>query len=89
MTDDRVALYLLYDDACDLCVNDQLSIQYTLFRVQQASEVKVGIYALDGRRVWQAQPKAQAAGRHTARAGTVGMGPDSWSALASIWCGWK
>ena len=48
-------------------VNDQLSIQYTLFRVQQASEVKVGIYALDGRRVWQAQPEAQAAGRHTAR----------------------
>ncbi len=47
-------------------VNDQLSIQYTLFRVQQASEVKVGIYALDGRRVWQAQPEAQAAGRHTA-----------------------
>ena len=43
-------------------VNDQLSIQYTLFRVQQASEVKVGIYALDGRRVWQAQPEAQAAG---------------------------
>jgi hypothetical protein len=48
-------------------VNDQLSIQYTLFRVQQASEVKVGIYALDGRRVWQAEPEAQAAGRHTAR----------------------
>jgi hypothetical protein len=48
-------------------VNDQLSIQYTLFRVQQASVVKVGIYALDGRRVWQAQPEAQAAGRHTAR----------------------
>ena len=48
-------------------VNDQLSIQYTLFRVQQASAVKVGIYALDGRRVWQAQPEAQAAGRHTAR----------------------
>lgn len=48
-------------------VNDQLSIQYTLFRVQQASVVKVGIYALDGRRVWQTQPEAQAAGRHTAR----------------------
>ena len=48
-------------------VNDQLSIQYTLFRVQQASAVKVGIYALDGRRVWQAQPETQAAGRHTAR----------------------
>jgi hypothetical protein len=48
-------------------VNDQLSIQYTLFRVQQASEVKVGIYALDGRRVWQAQPDTQVAGRHTAR----------------------
>ena len=48
-------------------VNDQLSIQYTLFRVQQASAIKVGIYALDGRRVWQAQPEAQAAGRHTAR----------------------
>ena len=48
-------------------VNDELSIQYTLFRVQQASEVKIGIYALDGRRVWQAPPEAQAAGRHTAR----------------------
>lgn len=48
-------------------VNDELSIQYTLFRVQQASEVQVGIYALDGRRVWQAQSEAQAAGRYTAR----------------------
>ncbi|MCE2448816.1 MAG: gliding motility-associated C-terminal domain-containing protein [Candidatus Latescibacteria bacterium] len=48
-------------------VNDQLSIQYTLFRVQQASAVKVGIYALNGRRIWQAQPEAQAAGRHMAR----------------------
>ena len=48
-------------------VNDQLSIQYTLFWVQHASEVKIGIYALDGRRVWQARPEAQAAGRHTVR----------------------
>ncbi|MYI62878.1 MAG: hypothetical protein F4105_14720 [Gemmatimonadetes bacterium] len=48
-------------------VNDQLFIQYTLFRVQQASVVKVGIYALNGRRVWQAQPEAQTAGHHTAR----------------------
>ncbi len=48
-------------------INDHLSIQYSLFRVQQASEVKIDIYALDGRRVWQAEPEAQAAGRHTAR----------------------
>ena len=48
-------------------VNDELSIQYTLFRVQQACEVKIGVYALDGHRVWQVQPEAQAAGHHTTR----------------------
>lgn len=48
-------------------VNDQLSINYTLFRVRQASEVTVGMHALDGRRIWQAQPGAQSAGRHMVR----------------------
>ena len=45
-------------------VNDLLSIQYTLFRVREASQVQVGLYALDGRPVWQAQPSVQGAGRH-------------------------
>ena len=48
-------------------VNDQLSLEYTLFRVQRAAAVKVGIYALDGRRIWQAQPRARSAGRHAVR----------------------
>ena len=48
-------------------VNDQLSLEYTLFRVQRAAAVKVGIYALDGRRIWQAQPQARSAGRHAVR----------------------
>ncbi len=48
-------------------VNDQLPISYTLFRVRQASEVTVAVYALDGRRVWQARPGAQSAGRHSVR----------------------
>jgi len=46
-------------------VNDQLSIQYTLYRVQQESQVKVGIYALDGQLMWQVLPEPRAAGRHT------------------------
>ena len=45
-------------------VNDLLPIQYTLFRVRQSSQVQVGVYALDGRAVWQAQPSVQGAGRH-------------------------
>jgi len=48
-------------------VNDQLPISYTLFRVRQASEVTVAVYALDGRRVWQARPGTQSAGRHSVR----------------------
>ena len=46
-------------------VNDQLSIQYTLYRVQKESQVKVGIYALDGQLMWQVLPEPRAAGRHT------------------------
>ena len=45
-------------------VNDLLSIGYTLFRVREASQVQVGVYALDGRPVWQAPPSVQDAGRH-------------------------
>ena len=45
-------------------VNDQLSINYTLFRVRQASEVGVAIHAMDGRRIWQTQLGAKSAGRH-------------------------
>ena len=48
-------------------VNDQLPISYTLFRVRQASQVTVAVYALDGRRVWQARPGTQSAGRHIVR----------------------
>ena len=45
-------------------INDLLSIQYTLFRVRESSQVQVGLYALDGRPVWQAPPSVQSAGRH-------------------------
>ena len=45
-------------------VNDLLSIQYTLFRVRESSQVQVGVYELDGRPVWQAPPTVQGAGRH-------------------------
>ena len=48
-------------------VNDHLSIGYTLFRVRRAVVVKVGVYALDGRQIWQAQPQVRSAGRYAVR----------------------
>ncbi len=48
-------------------VNDHLSIRYTLFRVRAGSSVQVGVYALDGRRVWSAPVGVQRAGRHEIR----------------------
>ena len=58
-------------------VNDQLSIQYTLFRVQQASAVK-GRHLCLGRTAGMAGA-ARGSGRGGAirPAGTVGMAPDS------------
>ena len=53
-------------------VNDLLSIQYTLFRVRESSQVQVGVYELDGRAVWQAELRCrvQDAMRSTGMAGT-------------------
>ncbi len=48
-------------------VNDELSINYTLFRIRQVSQVMVAVHALDGRRAWQIQLSDQAAGRHEVR----------------------
>ena len=48
-------------------VNDLLSIHYTLFRLREGSQVRVGVYALDGRRVWSAPMGLQYAGRHEIR----------------------
>ena len=44
-------------------VNDRLNIDFTLYRIQQASDVRVSVLALDGRRVWRATG-TRSAGRH-------------------------
>lgn len=46
-------------------VNDRLQIHYTLFRVRQASSVRVSVYNLSGQRVWQLQPGSQSSGSYT------------------------
>ncbi len=46
-------------------VNDRLEIGYTLFRVLEASAVRVGIYNLSGQRLWQTEKGPQSAGRYS------------------------
>jgi hypothetical protein len=45
-------------------VNDRVQIDYTLFRVLVAAQVKVEVYTLGGDRVWRLQAGTQGAGTH-------------------------
>lgn len=46
-------------------VNDRVQIGYTLFRVLAAAEVEVGVYTLEGKRVWQKRLGTKGPGHHT------------------------
>lgn len=46
-------------------VNDRLDISYTLYRIQQPSDVQVSVFTLGGQRIWKTAAELQNAGRHT------------------------